>query len=1045
MMRSIVAWSMQLRLLMVAVSAVLIFFGVTELRNVPLDVVPEFASPVVEVQTEALGLSAAEVEAMITVPLEADMLNGAPFMKEIRSESIPGLSSIRIHFEPGTDPLTARQMVQERLTEVFALPNVSKPPTMLQPVSSSGRVLKVGMTSKTRSLIEMSVLARWTIVPRLMGVPGVSNVSIWGKRERQLQVQVDPKRLQAAGVTLDQVIETAGNALWASPLTFLNASTPGTGGWIETPNQRLGVRHLLPITTAQELAAVTVSGTGLRLGDVTDVVEDHQPLIGDAVVEDSPALMLVVEKLPEANTITVTRDVEKALESLRLGLPGIELDSSLYRPATYLELAGGNLSTALWVGAALALAALLGLLFSWRAALISTLAVSLSALAAVAVLYVQGVPINMMIVAGLMVALAALIDDGIVDVQNVARRLREKGEDGRSTALLVFDAIVETRGPLVYATAVALLAIVPALFLEGVWGAFGQAIALAYVLALAASLLVALTITPALSLLLLGDAQGEGRGFPLPEALRRACDGLLAGTGRAASRAVLGAVGALGLVVLLGFTAFPLSGRELIPQFHEREVLIDLDGPPGTSEAEMSRITTRASRELRSIAGVKNVSAHLGRAIMSDKVTDVEAGELWVSIDPKADYEGTLAAVREAMTGYPGFDIDVQTYLSEQIREEMGNDEDLVVRVYGDDLDQLRAKAEEVKRLVTRVDGVTNPRIELPDQQPNLEIEVDLEAAQRFGVKPGDVRRAAAALLSGIEVGSLFEEQKVFEVVVWGRPELRHSLNAVENLLIDAPGGSLLRLKDVAKLHIAGAPKVINREAVARHIDVEAAVRGRDLGAVAAEVESRLRQEVTFPLEFRGEVLGEHAARLAARKRVQALALAGALGIVLLLQAAFRSWGLAVFFFLTLPISLLGGVGALLLAGAPLSLGAVLGFLALFGIAARHGTALIGHFQQLGKQEGGRVTTELVRRGTRDRFVPIVMTAVVTGLAFLPFALAGNTAGHEILHSMARVVLGGLVTTTLVALLVVPSLYLRFGASAEPEIIAEAEPPRLIA
>ncbi len=1045
MMRSIVAWSMQLRVLMVAVAAVLLFFGITELRNMPLDVVPEFTRPYVEVQTEALGLSAAEVESMITVPLEADMLNGTPFAQEIRSESIPGLSSIVIYFEPGTDPLTARQMVQERLVQVFVLPAVAKPPTMLQPVSSMSRLLKVGMTSKTRSLIDMSVLARWTIAPRLMGVPGVANVSIWGKRERQLQVQVDPQRLQAAGVTLDQVIETTGNALWASPLTFLNASTPGTGGWIETPNQRLGVRHLLPITNAQELAQVPVSGTGLSLGDLTDVVEDHQPMIGDAVVDDAPALMLLVEKLPGANTMTVTRDVEQALDALSLGLPGIELDPSLYRPATYLELAVGNLSTALWIGSALAIAALLGLLFSWRTALVSILAVLLSGLAAVAVLYVRGIPINMMVVAGFMVALAALIDDALIDVQNVARRLREEAPGGRSAAAVIFGAVLEMRSPIFYATLIALLAIVPVLLLEGVWGAFGQAIAFSYVLALVASMLVALTITPALSLMLLGSAPAENRGSPLVEALRSACDGILARTGRAASGAFLGAVGALGVVALVGFTAFPPTGRSLIPQFREREILIDLDGPAGTSEPEMARITTLASKELRSIPGVRNVSAHLGRAIMSDKVTDIEAGELWVSIDRNADYDSTVAAIRQAVSGYPGFDIDVQTYLSDQIMEEFGTDEDLVVRVYGDDLEMVRSKAEEVKGLLARVDGVVNPRVEHMDQAPNLEVEVDLEAAKRYGIKPGDVRRAASALLSGIEVGSLFEDQKVFEVVVWGKPALRRSLSDVEQLMINAPAGGHVRLKDVAKLRIAASPKVINRDAVARHLDVEASVRGRSLAAVTADVDGLIRKEVKFPLEYRAEVLGEHARRVAARERARAFALAGAIGIILLLQAACRSWGLAVFFFLTLPIALLGGVATAFLVGGPLSLGSTLGLLALLGIAARNGTTLLGHYRQLEKEEGVALSPELVLRGTRERFAPIAMTAIVTALAFLPFALAGDTAGHEILHPMALVVLGGLVTTTLVNLLVVPALYLRFGAQAEPEIIAEAEPPRLIA
>src|SRR5262245_2278992 len=480
MMRRSIAWSMQLRLLMVAAAAVVIFFGLTELRKMPLDVLPEFTQPRVEIQTEALGLSAAEVEAMITVPLEADMLNGAPWMKQIRSESIPGLSSIVLEFEPGTDLLVARQMAQERMVQVFVLPNVSKPPVMLQPISSTSRFLKVGVTSDRRSLIDLSVLARWTIVPRLMGVPGVANVSIWGNRGKQLQVHVDPTKLHDAGVSLHQVIETAGNALWASPLTFLNASTPGTGGWIETPNQRLGIQHVQPISTPADLSKVTVEGTYLSLADVSTVVEDHQPLIGDATVEGGAALMLVVEKLPWASTVEVTRGVEAAVGSLLLGLPGVKMDTSLCRPATCLELAGAGLSRTAEIALALVVVALLGLSFHWRLALISSLAVVVSAMAAGAVLHLQGVNLNLMLIAGGMVALGALIDDAVIDVQHVARRLREQRRGDKSTAILIFEGALAMRSPILYATLIALLVVAPILLLEGVWGALTQPIAVGY-------------------------------------------------------------------------------------------------------------------------------------------------------------------------------------------------------------------------------------------------------------------------------------------------------------------------------------------------------------------------------------------------------------------------------------------------------------------------------------------------------------------------------------------------------------------------------------
>jgi len=482
----------------------------------------------------------------------------------------------------------------------------------------------------------------------------------------------------------------------------------------------------------------------------------------------------------------------------------------------------------------------------------------------------------------------------------------------------------------------------------------------------------------------------------------------------------------------------------MLPTFRERDILIDLDGAPGTSEDSMRRITSRASSELRGIPGVRNVSAHMGRAIHSDKVTDVNAGEIWVGLDRTADYDATVAAVRETVSGYPGFDIDVQTYMNDQIEDQMRSDDDLTVRIYGEDFAKVQAKAEEVQQLLSRVDGIVDPEVNYPDVHPNLEIEVDLERSKEYGLKPGDVRRAAATLLSGIEVGSLFEEQKVFDVVVWGTPNIRHSMTNVEDLLIDAPGGGHVRLKQVADIRVASAPKVITREAVARHMDVGAGIDGRDATLVAAEIEDRIRREVDFPLEFRAEVLGQTVERAAVQQRLATFGLAAALGIFLLLQAAFRSWSLAFFFFLAMPVAVLGGLVVGFAGGGMTSLGAFLGLVAVFALAARNGLTLIHHYRNLEKEEGGS-SAELVLRGTRERFVPIVMTAIVTALAVAPFAFMGNIAGHEILHPMSLVILGGLVSATLVNVLVVPSLYLAFGADAEPDVIAEEEPTRLIA
>jgi Cu/Ag efflux pump CusA len=1036
---------MQLRLVILAAAAVLVFFGITELVNMPVDILPEFSRPYVEVQTEALGLSADEVEAMITVPLEADMLNGVPWADEIRSESIPGLSSIVIFFEPGTEMMVARQLVQERLVSVHALPNVSKPPAMMQPLSSSGRVMKIGMTSNVHSAMDMSVLAQWTVLPRLMSVPGVANVSIWGERRRQLQVLVDPAKLHAEGIGLRQIIESTGNALWVSPLTFLDASVPGTGGWIETPNQRLGIRHLLPISTPEDLAKIAVSGTTKRLGELTQVVEDHQPLIGDTVIGDEPALMLVVEKFPWANTTDVTAGVEQALVSLKQGLSGIEMDSSLFRPATYLELAMGNLSRIALLAIALIVGAFFLLTLNWRATAVSSAVLVVSVMAAAFVLYVRGTTLNMIILAGFAVGLASLIDDAVIDIQNIMARMREKRREDadKSTALMIFEGTLEMRRPMVYATLMILLAVVPLYFLSGMAGAFAQPIVASYSLALLASISVALTLTPAMSLMLLGDAVPEDRGSPVLGVLRRAFDGLLDWSAQVPGTGVKVLVGATGAAILIGLVAFPPLAPSLLPDFRERDILVELDAAPGTSEVAMRRILARASQELRQIAGVRNVSAILGRAVRSDRVSDVSAGELWVNLQTSADYDATLAEIREIANGYPGFDVDVQTYLSERIQDEAREDENLVVRIYGEDLAELRSKAVEIQKMLVQVAGVVEAEVDYPEEHPSLEIEVDLVRAQRYGLKPGDVRRSAATLLSGIQVGSLFEDQKVFDVLVWGTPEVRRDVSAIKNLLIDTPMGSQVRLREVASVRISSAQSVLNREAVARYIDVIAEVDA-DIASVTDAAEGLIRK-LDFPLEMRAEVMGASAERSSNRRRIAGFSVAGAIGIVLLLQAAFGSWSLAFLFFLSLPLAIVGGVAAALLATGSLSLGSVLGLVAVLAIAIRQGLALVRHYRELEKQEDAALSRVLVLRGTRDRFAPVVTTAIATALGFLPFALFGNIAGLEILNPMAIAVLGGLLTSTLVTLAVVPALFLGYGAVAEADVILEEEPPRLVA
>jgi CzcA family heavy metal efflux pump len=1044
MLRWIVGSCLQLRLLVVAIAVGVMLTGVGQLRQMPVDTLPEFIPPTVEIQTEALGLSAAEVEQMITVPLEQDLLNGVAWLDEIRSDSVPGLSRIQMIFEPGTDLMRARQVVQERLTQAHALPNVSKAPQMIEPQSSTSRVMMARMSSTDLTPIEMSVLARWNIKPRILGVPGVSNVAIFGQRERQVQVQVDPERLRALGVSLLDVIETTGNALWVSPLSFLEASTPGTGGFIDTPNQRLTVQHLNPIVDAKGLAQVPVEvgssddaaggAEPLRLGDVANVVEDHQPLIGDAVAPDAANdLYFVIEKMPNANTLEVTQGVEETLAALAPGLSGIEFDTTVYRPASFIEMAMGNLAPALLAGAVLAVLALGAFFFDWRTALIGAVAIPLSVVAAAFVLYLRGMTFNAILLAGLVVALGVIIDDVVVDVDTIKRRLRENRENSneRSAAEVVLSAAQETRGPAVYGTLIVLVALVPTFlvgFAGGLPGAFFAPLALSFALALLVSFGVALTVTPVLALVLYSGSAVERPESPVVRGLQGLYSRVLAPMVQRPrwGYALAGALLAAGLM------AIPSLGQSMLPAFQDRDLLIHWEAAPGTSLPEMNRVTTLVSQELETIPGVRNVGAHVGRAITSDQSAGVNAGELWVSLEPTANYSATVTAVRDVVDGYPGLYRDVVTYPEQRIRDVLTGQTDAVVaRLYGQDYAVLGAQAEKIRERIAGIDGIVDPHVTAPIDEPTLQIEVDLEKAQAAGIKPGDVRRAAAALLSSVEVGSLFDEQKVFEVVVWGAPETRHSLTSINNLLIDTPDGGHVRLGDVAKVGLAPSPANIEHDAVSRYVDIGADVQGRDVGDVAAEI-NQVLTGINLPLEYHAELLGGYAQQQETERQLLGFAIAAMIGIFLLLQAAFNSWTLAGLAFASLPLALAGGLLAVFASGGVISLGALAGFLAILSVATRNGIAQIKNFQRLAQETGEAVSPALVMQGAHERLAPVAATALATGLALAPLAVIGPVAGNEILHPMAVVTLGGLVTATLVNLLVVPSLYMRFAPASQP-------------
>jgi CzcA family heavy metal efflux pump len=1031
MFRWIISASLRFRFLVLAASVAMIFFGVRELHRMPIDVFPEFAPPKIEIQTEGPGMTSSEVEELITIPME-DQLRGVPKLDVIRSSSGGNLSQVVLLFKPGADLMEARQRVNERLKLAIAeLPQSAGMPVMLQPLSSTSRVMKIGITSKTYDMMDLSMIAYWTIKFRLMSVPGVANVPMWGDRIKSLQVQVDPSLLRAHDVTLEEVMETTSEALDFGLLRYTSAAKTRIDGMLDTPSQRLVIHFDTPVFGPEHLAEVPVAVKNKRrtdaprLGEVARVTWDTWPMVGDAVINDGPGLMMIVEKLPWANTLDVTRGVEKVLAELRPGLPGVEIDSSIFRPATFIQLSIDNLVKAILIGSILVILVLGAFLYEWRVALISVIAIPLSLVAGGLVLYYMGATINTMVLAGFAVALGSLVDDAIIDVENIVRRLRESRAAGStlSTARIILDASLEVRPAIWQATLIIALAVTPVFFMGGLAGAFFEPLAAAFIFAMLASMVVALTVTPALCLILLNRAAIERAPSPLVPWLKRHYAALLTAA-MARPRAVSTS---LALLALAAIVTWPFLGQGLLPAFKERDFLMHWVPPEGTSHPETVRITTAASRELRAIPGVRNFGAHIGRAVGGDEPYNVNFTENWISVDPKVDYDKTRAAVESAVDGYPGLRRDVQTYLRERIKEVLtGAGESIVVRIFGADLAQLRQGAHAVEAAIKDVPGLIDLHVEQQVEIPQVQVKVDLEAAARHGLKPGDVRRIANSLMSGIEVTDIHRDGKVYDVFVWSLPEMRASAESVAEFPIDTPHGGRIRLGEVADVRLVSTPNAIKRENNSRRIDVHGNVRGRDLGSVAEEVRARL-DKLQFPIGYYPHLLGEYKERQAAQRGLLGFAAIAALAIFLVLHASLASARLATLVFLALPAALIGCVLAALAGDRIISLGSLVGIITVLGIAARNSILLIQHYRHLEDVEGEPFGLGLVMRGASERLSPILMTTLCTGLALLPLLVAGSIPGYEIEHPMAVVILGGLATSTLLSLFAVPMLYLRFG------------------
>ncbi|MBK8461011.1 MAG: efflux RND transporter permease subunit [Micropruina sp.] len=1030
MMRWIVASSLKFRWLVLFAAAATMAFGFVDLRGASVDVFPEFAPPRVEIQTIAIGNSSTEVEELITTPME-EQLAGIEGVKELRSKSVVDLSSITLIFERGANQEKIRQLVAERVAQLTpSLPTWASPPVIMPALSSTSRVLKIGLSSDTISQMELSRISYWLIRQKLLRVPGVANVAIWGEQLQQLHVQLDPKKLAVTKLTTDEVMDTTAQALDTQVLRYTDGSVIGTGGFVEENGFRFPVRSKQAINDEKTLADVPITnreGKTFTLGDLGKVLTTYGPTWGDGVVNDQPGILLVIQKFPDTNTLEITKGIEAAMHELEPALQGIEVDTTIFRPATFIQSAIDNLSTSLLIGIGLVVLILIAFLMEWRTMLISLVSIPLSLVAALVVLDQFDQSINVMVLAGLVVSIGVVVDDAIIDVENIVRRIREStGTMGlRDIARIVVDASVEVRSAIIYATLIDVVAIIPVFFLGGLSGAFFQPLVLAYGVAVMASLGVALTVTPAMCYLLLRKGDVNPKEPWLLHKLKAGYTRLLT----ASMRNVKPAMALLVLCLVAGAAVAPTLGQSLLPNFKERDFLMHWLTPPGTSQTEETRISVRGCRDLREIPGVRNCGSHIGQALLADEVYGVYFGENWISISEDVDYNETLGKVQRLVESYPGIYRDVQTYLRERVKEVLtGTSEAIVVRISGPDLAVLEQKANEIASRIKDVPGISEAHASFLTNVPHIAVEVDSDKAAKYGLKPGDVRRQAATMVASEEVGDLFQGGRAFDVHVWSTPETRASVTAIGELPIDTADGRQIQLKDVASVTVKPTPNAIERVTGSRKIDVGANVKGADLSAVVTEVKKRL-DGVQMPAGVHLEVIGEASEFGAAQGRLLAYGLAAGVVIFMLLQAAAGSTRVALLLFAGLPMALVGAILAARFTGGVISLGSLVGFLTVFGIAARNGILMTSHFHHLEQHEGVAFDRELVIRGAAERLAPILMTASATGLALMPLIMSGDLPGHEIEYPMAVVILGGLVTSTLLNLFVLPSLYLKFGKS----------------
>lgn len=1028
MLSAIVRWCLTRPRLVALAAVLLLVYGGVVLAHAKFDVFPEFVPAQAEISTEAPGLTAQQVEQLVTRPIE-QAVNGASGVETVRSNSQQGLSSITVVFKEGSDPYRARQVVAEALGEIAGgLPAGVAAPKVAPLTSSTMDLLKIGFTSDRLSPMELRDLVQWTVRPRLLAAAGVARATVYGGEVRRFEVRARPDDLAARDLSLSDLVNAVKSATGVSG-----------GGFIDTPEQRILIDARGQAFKAADIAAAPIqaasSGNGggvpVRIGDVAEVLDAPAPDVGEAVVMGKPGVLISLSSQYGANTLDATRAVEAAMEELKPALEGqgVKIFANLHRPANFIAAALGGITEDLVIGAVLIAIVLLLFMRNLRAVLVSFISIPLSLLTAVIVLDALRWTINTMTLGGLAVALGVVVDDAVIDVENIVRRLRERGDAPARDVVL--GASLEVRAPVIYATVVVALVLAPVLMLGGLQGAFFSPLAAAFILATAASLAVAVVVTPPLALLLLGSAHAPEE----PKGLERAKvwhEGVLT---RASGRPGLAVIGVVAAAAITG-AGFMLFTSELLPNFREGHFVLGVAGPPGTSLSVMRRYGQGITHDLLAIDGVQSVEQQIGRASGGEDAFGTERSEFHVELKPKLsgkEQDRIQEAIHKVLDSYPGLETEVLTFLGDRIGESLsGETASLAVGVYGADLDTLDKTAADIAAVMEKVPGATDVKIQIPPSTPVVRVDLQLPALARYGLAPAEALDAIQTAYQGAVAAQVYEESRALDIAVTTPPQVRQDPEAVGDLLIRSQTGRVVALKDIAKVYLTEGRTSIAHEGGRPRQVVTANPAPKDVQKVTKGVQEAIARSVKLPpgvyLDYAGTAAGAAAAQRQLLLNV-AIALVGVVAVLLVTFGSGRSVGLIL---ASAPFALVGGVVAVALTGASLSLGSLVGFVTLFGVAARNAILLISHLDHLITVEGEAWSLAAIARATRERVTPILMTALVTALGVLPLAIQTGQAGREIQGPMAIVILGGLITSTIASLIVLPSLIWRFGRPPAP-------------